>query len=123
MFKYRPSAKVAWVVACIAVLGLFLIVFHIEGRKTEAEWILSVMLLLGFPASLLGFLCNMVINAVLFYYSIDIVIGRPGVWPYIFTWFVLFTFGYLQWFWLTPRIVRDFRRAKRERDILRSKFK
>ena len=99
------ALKTAWLVASAAVFVGLLIW---EGDGEAQRYLVWTMLAFCFPLGLLaipftiatGFLAQM--NSLL-----GSLIPRN---EYLWVWFWLFAFGYVQWFWLLPGVVRLIKR-------------
>ncbi len=99
------ALKTAWLVACAAVFVAFLIWKHNGKAQDYLSW---TMLVLSFPLGLLatpfivvtGFLAQMISPLGSLIHDNE----------YLMVWFWLFVFGYVQWFWLLPLVVRLIKR-------------
>ena len=110
------ASKIVWLVTCAAVLLAFLMW---KGDAEAQRFLTRTMLVLCFPLGLLaipfviatGFLAQMIS-------PLGSLMIRFG--DYVMVWFWLFVFGYVQWFWLVPgvvRLVKKWRLRSRSRDL------
>ena len=99
------ALKIAWLVACAVVL-VAIVIYKGDG---EAERFLTwTMLVLCFP---LGFLGIPFIIATGFLAQMISPLGSLiQLNDYLMVWFWIFVFGYVQWFWLLPVVVRLIKR-------------
>jgi hypothetical protein len=98
-------SKAGWLFLTIGALAFTYLKID-DNQNRDLDLVLAwIMILLCFPASLVGIL----VNATFGFIAQDIVTTMPRSVHVFTTWLIFFVFGYLQWFVLLPHLVRKWR--------------
>ena len=92
--------KVLWLIAAFAVL--FVTLYAFDGKPNSDVWVFLIwmMLVLSFPASLM---VSLVLTFLVTYFS---VISETSHVSLALQWSAYFALGYIQWFVFLPYLIR-----------------
>lgn len=100
--------KAGWLFLTIGALAFTYLKIDADQNRDLDLVLAWVMILLCFPASLVGIL----VSAAFGFIAQDVMTTMPRSVHIFATWLIFFAFGYLQWFVLLPRVVRKWRNRK-----------
>lgn len=94
--------KIGWVFLCVVVLLISIVKFDNRPDSDISDYLIWSMLVLSAPSGVLVLLLNASLAYVLYnYFSIII----PTTYLTLgVTWLLFFLIGYVQWFYLLPRV-------------------
>lgn len=110
---FRVS-KILWILASLAVL--LTTVFFYDGTANSDIDIFYTwsVLALSFPC---GLILTLVISGAFYLLnSLWGIIVPVSIAYFMLTWLAYCAVGYMQWFWLTPKLIQFYRRQKTKRE-------
>jgi hypothetical protein len=107
MIKMKNTVKVIWLATAIVILVLTIINYDGKPNSDIEEFLLWTMAAIGFPTSLLG---GALILGVAYIWEKALTYSVTASLPWlVFEWLVFVVTGYVQWFYLLPKLWRRFK--------------